>query len=89
MTSSGSFAQTVLAPDEQDTGNRSIHAAGPSYDGTWNRLGVLGQGNFGILYCDQHAGTEKLRAVKEIRKGQKDAIRREIQCMIRLKDVSE
>lgn len=89
MTSSSYFAQTVLSPDEQDAGNRSIDKAGPAYDGTWNRLGIVGKGGFGTVYCYRHAKTGKVRAVKEIWRGQSGAIAREIECMTRLRDVSE
>lgn len=88
MTTSSNLGQRVLSPDEQDTGNRSINPDRPAYDGTWNRLWILGKGNFGIVYCEQHTETGKMRAVKEIRSGQRDSISREIQCMIRLKAVS-
>lgn len=83
MTPLVSFGQRVSTNEEATvpTPNDPVVA---SYNGTWNRLGVLGQGNFGFVYCDQHTETWKVQTVKEIRKGQRESIIWETKCMIRL-----
>lgn len=85
----GSFEQVIVATDGFASEHRSNNSNLAPYNGTWNRLGTLGAGAFGIVYRERCTENGKVRAVKEMVKGRTDDIEREIRCMIKVKEVND
>lgn len=88
MTDIGRFKQTVISTNNEDSVHQSDRSDVVQYNGTWNRLAVLGNGSFGTVYREHCLENGKVRAVKKVRRGQVKDIEREIQCMIKVREVS-
>lgn len=82
------FEQGVVSMDSSSTVHNSISPEVSCYNGTWTRHGILGGGSFGAVYLEHHTETGNMRAVKQITNFSSDTMR-EINCMIRVRDVSE
>lgn len=89
MTDIGRYKQTVISTDGRANVHHSDSPDLAPYNGTWNRLGTLGAGAFGTVYRESCSENGKVRAVKEVEKRRTEDIHREIQCLIKVREVSD
>lgn len=59
------------------------------YTGSWNRRSQIGGGGSGVVYCEAHTTTPQVRAVKQLLMSNHAWAKREIDCMLWAKKVSQ
>lgn len=84
---------TVVYDDTPERDIRTItHDTGGEaaieYTGSWKREWVIGSGGSGVVYLESHVVTNRLRAVKQLMKSNDRWEKREIDCMLQVREVT-